>query len=210
MSEPITNLEDAVRELGALPMPVGPTPQPMSAERLQEIAECQPGEWYSGEWRSQFMEAGEYSKYSVYLVVHAESGTLLAEFPDWAGPLALFMADAHDAVPELLTENARLRARVSELEAERHSTNEALDDAVQALRERPDGITRLIAPTQALRVDADRIVAHRPPGVTVVYCTICCRGNDQLDALTSADLPDGGVCVSCDRDVLLMAEQGGA
>ena len=29
---------------------------------------------------------------------------------------------------------ARLRARVAELEAERHSTNESLDDAVQALR----------------------------------------------------------------------------
>jgi hypothetical protein len=27
MSEPITNLEDAVRERGALPLPVGPGPQ---------------------------------------------------------------------------------------------------------------------------------------------------------------------------------------
>jgi hypothetical protein len=47
------------------------------------------------------------------------------------------------------------RAEVAELRAERHSTNEALDDAVQELRARQapttDGITRRIAPTQALR-----------------------------------------------------------
>lgn len=54
--------------------------------------------------------------------------------------------------------NAGLRARVSELEAERHSTNEALDDAVQALRAREtarsaDKLTRLLAPTQALPED---------------------------------------------------------
>ena len=37
---------------------------------------------------------------------------------------------------KLLAENERLRARVAELEAERHSTNEALDDAGRALREK--------------------------------------------------------------------------
>jgi hypothetical protein len=36
--------------------------------------------------------------------------------------------------PEVAAELERLRARVAELEAERRSTNEALDDAVQALR----------------------------------------------------------------------------
>ncbi|MEU1448720.1 hypothetical protein [Streptomyces mirabilis] len=46
---------------------------------------------------------------------------------------------------------SRLRARVAELLAERRETNEALDDAVQALR--ADGITRRIAPTQALAED---------------------------------------------------------
>jgi hypothetical protein len=59
--------------------------------------------------------------------------------------------------------------RVAELEAERHSTNEALDDAVQALRadraepakgpsaaESADRWTALFAPTQALRVEAER------------------------------------------------------
>ncbi|MET7944224.1 hypothetical protein [Streptomyces sp. NPDC005302] len=102
---------------------------------------------------------------------------------------------------------ARMKARRLALTVAREG---ALPMPVGTAEAAPDGITRLFAPTQALRVDADRIVAHRAPDVSVIYCTICCRGNDQLDALTSADLPDGGVCVSCDRDVLLMAEQGGA
>ncbi|MEU3280520.1 hypothetical protein [Streptomyces antibioticus] len=38
--------------------------------------------------------------------------------------------------PEAAAEMARLTARVAELEAERHVTNEALDDAVRELRRR--------------------------------------------------------------------------
>ncbi|MEV4232744.1 hypothetical protein AB0J81_37910 [Streptomyces bobili] len=94
-----------------------------------------------------------------------------------------------------------LRAEVAELREERHSTNEALDDAVQALREqrdrfemlralcdaadhvgivsggwftveavrraaageplpKPDGITRRLAPTQALREDDEFHLHH--------------------------------------------------
>lgn len=46
---------------------------------------------------------------------------------------------------ELVTENAVLRARVAELEAERHSTNEALSDAAEALRANRDRIAELEA-----------------------------------------------------------------
>ncbi|HSE05916.1 MAG TPA: hypothetical protein VLK35_17340 [Methylomirabilota bacterium] len=49
-------------------------------------------------------------------------------------------ADAVLAVRD--TELERLRARIVELEAERHSTNEALDDAVQALRAVPKTVFR--------------------------------------------------------------------
>jgi hypothetical protein len=41
------------------------------------------------------------------------------------------------------SEIEQLRARIAELEAERHSTNEALDDAVQALRERDEQVRLL-------------------------------------------------------------------
>lgn len=67
-----------------------------------------------------------------------------------------------------------LLAEIDRLRAERHSTNEALDDAVRELRARrgdvkPDGITQRIAPTQALRelvVDGEHYAlvhhAYRP------------------------------------------------
>ena len=59
-------------------------------------------------------------------------------------------------------------ARIAELEAERHSTNEALDDAVQALRAQQvpdvdrsaDRLTRLLAPTQVLREDDEFGLHH--------------------------------------------------
>ncbi|MFE9845836.1 hypothetical protein [Streptomyces goshikiensis] len=52
-------------------------------------------------------------------------------------------ADADEVV--LLAEVDRLRARVAELEAERHSTNEALSDAAEALRANRDQIAELEA-----------------------------------------------------------------
>lgn len=89
MSEPIRDVETAVRELGALPVPSGPEPLPLSVEQERAI----------------------------------RSLDLLALMDDRAAPVI----SGHLAA--LLGEIDRLRA-------ERHSTNEALDDAVQALRER--------------------------------------------------------------------------
>ncbi|MFI1676997.1 hypothetical protein [Streptomyces sp. NPDC020607] len=57
----------------------------------------------------------------------------------------------------------RLRVRVSELEAERHSTNEALSDAM--VERSADRWTAFFAPTQALREDEpaveQRLIAYR-------------------------------------------------
>jgi hypothetical protein len=77
--------------------------------------------------------------------------------------LAIDAAGRHMS-PETAAELEALRVEVAALREERHSTNEALDDAVRELRARrggvaPDGITRAIAPTQALRgltVDGER------------------------------------------------------
>lgn len=78
MSEPITNLPDAVRELGALPVPAGPEPQALTVEQLQ-------------------LRVDEVERKYTF-------------------------------------DTAELKRRIAELEAQRHVTNEALDDAVQALR----------------------------------------------------------------------------
>lgn len=92
------------------------TPKPLSREREQEIRETHPGDWYSGEWTHDHVEAdGDEAAYC--RVVHSESGEVLATLPDFAGPIALFICDAHDAVPELLADNEWLQARVTDLEA---------------------------------------------------------------------------------------------
>ncbi|MCX4540457.1 hypothetical protein [Streptomyces sp. NBC_01565] len=59
-------------------------------------------------------------------------------------------AEHHPATvaARLVEENERLRARVAELEAERHSTNEALSDAAEALRVNRDRIVELEAATE--------------------------------------------------------------
>lgn len=116
MSESITNVEAAVRELGALPVPVGPQTQESStaAEDLdflhrvtlpdlrREVEHHKDGK---ARWRARAEKA------------EARVAELEAGLP--AMQEALFKA----------------LDRVTELEAERHSTNEALDDAVQELRE---------------------------------------------------------------------------
>ncbi len=92
---------------------------PLLPEREQEIRETHPGEWYDGPWTHGYVDSnGDEPAYC--RVVHQESGTVLATLPDFAGPIALFIADAHDAVPELLAELDRVRAErdryVAELE----------------------------------------------------------------------------------------------
>lgn len=87
------------------------------------------------------------------------------------------------------------RERVTELEAERHSTNEALDDAVAALR----------AKEQAGDYE---VVAYRSPQSGSLYC-VPCHAGDVYTPVTSDDLPDGGLCAACDVDVLITPAEAG-
>lgn len=81
----------------------------LSREREQEIRETHPGSWYDGPWTQDYVEMeGDEPAYNK--VVHHESGTVLATLPDFAGMIALFIADAHDAIPELLQELDAVRA----------------------------------------------------------------------------------------------------
>jgi len=68
--------------------------------------------------------------------------------------LAVDSAGLHMS-PEMAAELKRLRSRVTELEAERHVTNEALDDAVQALRAMPERLSF------AERAARERVPARR-------------------------------------------------
>lgn len=67
-----------------------------------------------------------------------------------------FVASARRSVPELLDEAVRLRARVAELEAERHTTNEALSDAAEQLRRDRDRIAELETDLRTVVANRDR------------------------------------------------------
>lgn len=86
---------------------------PLSPAREAEIRETHPGDWYAGPWVQDSVEP-EGGDPGYWRVSHEESGTTLATLPDFAGPIALFLADAHDAVPELLAETDRLRADLAD------------------------------------------------------------------------------------------------
>ena len=110
------------------------------------------------------------------LVEGRERDELLTRFERVLAPFcadpqgaATAVATVRDHEAEFLLRDAqRVQDRVNELEAERHTTNEALDDAVQALRAQQvpdvdrsaDRLTRLLAPTQALREDDEFGLHH--------------------------------------------------
>jgi hypothetical protein len=133
VSESITNVEDAVAELGALPVPVGPEPQALSAVRLDEIsaraAAATAGPWCTDSW--EIYQGVVYEPGFSLWVGETCRGTTSPE-QDCAD--AEFVAAARSDVPELVAEVVRLHTQVAALLAERHETNKALDDAVQALR----------------------------------------------------------------------------
>lgn len=128
------------------------TPAPLTPEREAEIRQTHPGDWYAGPWYSEYID-GQADEPAYYRVVHQESGTVLATLPDWAGPLAAFTADAHDAGPELLDEVKRLRneltieriwhrqaARLAELlHQERDEARARVAELEQQVAEAPGG-----------------------------------------------------------------------
>lgn len=135
MSEPITNLPDAVAALGALPVPVGP--EPLSPEREAEIRE-----WveamgrkkdirYYGSWQQHGELLGEIDRLRAE---RAAIGDEVARFGICGAALPATKALVKRA-DELVTENGQLRARVAELEAELAVANGVLDDAAQARRD---------------------------------------------------------------------------
>lgn len=131
--ESITELAAAVAELGALPMPVpvGPEPQEADADVVAARA-AQVISAMGAELRG----------------LKKESDRL---FLAW-GSARMRSRRKNEALK-------KLKARVAELEAERHSTNEAKADAVQALRVNA-------APSPSF---AERAAAESDPGRRAAY-----------------------------------------
>ncbi|GAA2630114.1 hypothetical protein GCM10009863_51990 [Streptomyces axinellae] len=83
----------------------------MTPEREAIIRQQQPGDWLSGNW---LIREATVDGVGVWQVTH--QGQVIATLPDWAGNLALWIAETHEDVPELFAVIDRLRARVAELE----------------------------------------------------------------------------------------------
>lgn len=81
----------------------------LSEGRLAVIARTQPNEWLPGPWFQREVEGvgGAPDCFEV----HTANGTVLATLPDWAGNLALWMAEAPEVIAELLAEVNRPRSR---------------------------------------------------------------------------------------------------
>lgn len=134
MSEqPITNVADAVRELGALPMPAGSVPQRVGADPRVELirkerTHCEIAPFESEDERP--LHVWGPSQYPT-----REMCQRCTVMRDWAED-----PDATDVV---------LLAEIDRLLAERHSTNESLSLAAETLRENRDRIAELEALTPA-------------------------------------------------------------
>ncbi|MEW2463075.1 hypothetical protein AB0872_20525 [Microbacterium sp. NPDC047426] len=127
----------AVDAQGALPVPVGDQPQPLDDQRLAEIAArakaASRGPWTLAYESCDCSEDCGHGLYVSRLDTGAGPATELLDLPsaDWE-----LMAHARQDVPALLAEVERLKA-------ERHTTNEALTDAAETLRENRDRIAEL-------------------------------------------------------------------
>jgi hypothetical protein len=122
----------AVAAQGALPVPVGEQPQPLDDARLAEIREradaAHPGPWRRSDDESS-LERYVLSEDDLFAVSFGYRGNNTQAEAD-------FIAHARQDVPALLAEVERLKA-------ERHTTNEALTDAAEALRANRDRIAEL-------------------------------------------------------------------
>ncbi|MFB7421589.1 hypothetical protein ACFC1L_44390, partial [Streptomyces sp. NPDC056210] len=121
---------------------------PMDDQRLDEILDrantATKGPWCTDSW--EIYQGAEYVPGISFWIGETCRGTSDLE-QDRAD--AEFVAAARTDVPELVAEVQRLRA-------ERHSTNEALDDAVEQLRVQRDRIAEL--ETRGSRARTDELV----------------------------------------------------
>ncbi|MFE6488807.1 hypothetical protein ACFVGN_38565 [Streptomyces sp. NPDC057757] len=192
-------LADVVARDGAVPMPVGPKPQALRSggacalcdvvkpdrHALRDhVLNVHPDE-FCGIFHAQPCQHDRRDRYAKAVLQVKGLAGLFADVRAHVDPV-MALADE---------ELAALRARVAELETERHSTNEALDDVVRELRadvnrpidEEPipfdltpraeaaaDRLTALFAPTQALREE-------KAAGQRVEWCTGCNTDHDPAE-----------------------------
>lgn len=84
-----------------------PTTAPLTDEQLEAVQQTL-HDHLGPDWTQDYIEGT--SDEPAYYRVATATGTVVATVPDWAGSIAMFLVEAHDYVPKLLTEITRLRA----------------------------------------------------------------------------------------------------
>jgi hypothetical protein len=126
MTEPITNLEDAVRAMGALPMPVGT--EPRTLDRVEDELTGARLSLYEEELLTERLRLAWQSARVWRRELRLSLQWATASRERWRSA-CIAAEEARDA----------LQARVDELEAASRVDNEALDAAAEALRDRSEG-----------------------------------------------------------------------
>jgi hypothetical protein len=150
---PIRDAETAVRELGALPVPVGvkpPATQGQARTMLDRAREALTARMLKDDLRlvleNVITFATERQAENEQLRDDI-TGACLARWEEEQENKRLFLAWGSARMRARRKDEAlkKLRARVAGLEAERHSTNESLSDAAEVLRRQVARITELEA-----------------------------------------------------------------
>jgi hypothetical protein len=128
---PITSLPEAVAFMGALPVPVGPKAQPLALSEEQIDALATAGNRVVNDEVHQHLCMCDAWPEKCVSSGHYFMGAWDVDGLEAALPAVLGLWEQMRG-----GELAALRAQVAALLDERHSTNEALDDAVQELRAR--------------------------------------------------------------------------
>ena len=113
--------------------------EPMSPQREAIVRREMADPTYAGTWH---IRENEVDGVDVWEVTH--QGTVLATLPDWGGNLAMWIADARDDVPQLLTLASQLRAEIAELAAKLDIRDRQVDDLDAKLAERDEQIAGLL------------------------------------------------------------------
>jgi hypothetical protein len=89
--------------------------EPLTDDQLHAIATAHVGDYLGYGWTQDYVEGD--SEEPAYYLVKTKNGMVVATMPDWAAGVALFLPEAHDAVPALVAEVVRARRILANLEA---------------------------------------------------------------------------------------------
>lgn len=88
---------------------------PLTDGQLYAIRTALIGDYLGYGWTQEYMESVD--SRAAYYRVSTKDGTVVASMPDWAAGVALFLPEAHDALPALLAEVVKTRALLAAISA---------------------------------------------------------------------------------------------